>query len=274
MYGQTYLTFPPLFGHQYSHVWIDFRGILDGAMRKVGFDYFENSRRATYAQRAYAIENPMGWADYGENVWGLTASDGAADVQLEFQGKKRQFRTYAARGVGPLNTWDDGTIAPTAAAASIPFAPEIAVPAVEEMYRRYGEHIFGKYGFYDAFNPSFHYEVPVHHGRYIPKFGWVDTDYLGIDQGPILAMIENYRTDLVWRVTRTNPHLRNGLLRAGFTGGWLGPSGPDLEGARATSRPPAITEAAVAVPAKVFVAAPVVKGTAAAVPVNRVAGGF
>ncbi len=229
MYGQTYLTFTPLFGHQYSHVWIDFRGIFDAPMRKAGFDYFENSRRATYAQRAYAIANPMRWNGYGENVWGLTASDGAADVELNFAGEKRRFRTYSARGVGLDHTTDDGTIAPTAAIASIAFAPEIVIPAVEEMYRRYGEYIFGKYGFYDAFNPSFNYDVPLRHGRHIAGFGWVDTDYIGIDQGPILAMIENYRSGLVWRVTRSNPHIRTGLLRAGFTGGWLAPDSPAIK---------------------------------------------
>ena len=165
VHGQTYLTFMPLFGHQYSHVWIDFRGILDAPMRKAGYDYFENSRRATYAQRAYAIANPMRWTGYGENVWGLTASDGAADVVLDFAGEKRRFRTYSPRGIGLDHSLDDGTIAPTAAAASIAFAPEIVVPAVEEMYRRYGDHIFGKYGFYDAFNPSFTYDVPLRHGR-------------------------------------------------------------------------------------------------------------
>jgi hypothetical protein len=221
VYGQTYLAFRPLFGHQYSHVWIDFRGILDGAMHKAGFDYFENSRRATYAQRAYAIANPMGWAGYGENVWGLTASDGSADVELDFAGQKRRFRTYSARGVG-ADTLDDGTIAPTAAAASIAFAPEIVIPAVQEMYRRYGDQIFGKYGFYDAFNPSFDYDVPLTHGRRVPGFGWVDNDYLGIDQGPILTMIENHRSGLIWREMRKNVHVRRGLMQAGFSGGWLG----------------------------------------------------
>jgi hypothetical protein len=220
--GQTYLGFDPLFGHQYSHVWIDFRGILDAPMRKAGFDYFENSRRATYAQRAYAIANPMHWTGYGQNVWGLTASDGSADVELDFAGQKRRFRTYYARGVG-VGATDDGTIAPTAAAASIAFAPEIVIPAVQEMYQRYGDHIFGKYGFFDAFNPSFDFDVPLQHGRRFPGFGWVDSDYLGIDQGPILAMIENYRSGLVWRVTRMNPHIRRGLKQAGFTGGWLNP---------------------------------------------------
>ncbi|HEX4985024.1 MAG TPA: glucoamylase family protein [Burkholderiales bacterium] len=221
IYGQTFLTFTPLFGHQYSHVWIDFRAILDEPMRNAGYDYFENSRRATYAQRAYAIANPMRWAAYGENVWGLTASDGAADVELEYGGEKRRYRTYAPRGVGIEYTLDDGTIAPTAAIASIAFAPEIVIPAVEEMYRRYGAHIFGKYGFYDAFNPSFDYDVPLRHGRTIAGVGWVDNDWLGIDQGPILAMIENYRTGLVWRTMKSNPHMRAGLVQAGFKGGWL-----------------------------------------------------
>jgi len=223
-YGQTYLRFESQFGHQYSHVWVDFRDITDAAMKKLGIDYFENSRRATYAQRAYAMANPMGWAGYGENIWGLTASDGSADVELPFAGQKRRFRTYYARGIGPEAS-DDGTIAPTAAAASIAFAPEIVIPAIEEMRRRYGEQIYGRYGFYDAFNPSFDYDVPLKHGRRIAGFGWVASDYLGIDQGPIVAMIENYRSDLVWRVMRRNPHLRRGLLRAGFTGGWLDTAG-------------------------------------------------
>ena len=221
LYGPAHLTFTPLFGHQYSHTWIDFRGIRDDFMRRRGLDYFENSRRATYAQRAYAIANPMRWKGYGENVWGLTACDGPADVELPYLGEVRRFRTYNARGIGIEYSSDDGTIAPTAAAASLPFAPEIVVPAVEEMHRGYGEHAYGKYGFLDAFNPSFDYDVALHHGRRIPGFGWVDGDYLGIDQGPIIAMIENHRSDLVWRTLRGNPNIRRGLERAGFTGGWL-----------------------------------------------------
>jgi hypothetical protein len=225
-FGQEHLAFPPHFGHQYSHVWIDFRGIQDDYMRargrsrgrSRGIDYFENSRRATHAQRAYAIANPEGWKGYGENVWGITACDGPADVELEYAGKLRVFRTYAGRGMGFI---DDGTLAPTAAAASIPFAPEIAIPAVLEMHRRYGEHIYAAYGFLDAFNPSFELDVPSRHGSVIPGVGWVAKDYLGIDQGPILAMIENHRSDLVWRVMRKNPYIRKGLARAGFTGGWL-----------------------------------------------------
>jgi hypothetical protein len=217
-HGQEHLSFRPQFGHQYTHTWVDFRGIQDSYMRRRGIDYFENSRRATYAQRAYAIENPERWKGYGEDVWGITACDGPADVEHDHAGKRYVFRTYAGRGMGFL---DDGTLAPTAAAASIPFAPEIAIPAVIEMHRRYGEHIYSTYGFLDAFNPSFEFDVPVRQGRIIPNVGWVGPDYLGIDQGPIVAMLENYRSELVWRVMRKNPHIRHGLERAGFTGGWL-----------------------------------------------------
>lgn len=233
MYGQMHLTFTPLFGHQYSHVWVDFRGILDAPMRAAGFDYFENSRRATYAQREYAIENPMRWNGYGKNIWGLTASDGSADVELNFAGEMRRFRTYSARGIGMVYSVDDGTIAPTAAAGSIAFAPEIVIPAIEEMHNRYGKYIFGKYGFFDAFNQSFDYiDVPLTHGRIVPGFGWVDNDYVGINQGPILAMIENHRSGLVWRNVKRNPHIRRGLERAGFSGGWLAAPEPMLKQSR------------------------------------------
>jgi len=218
VFGQEYLSFAPLFGHQYTHVWMDFRKIQDDYMRRRGLDYFENSRRAVYAQRAYAIANPRRCADYGATIWGITASDGPADVELEDGDRKRRFRTYAARGT---DTHDDCTLAPTATVASIPFAPEVAIPAVLEMNRRFGQHIYSKYGFVDAFNPSFRFDVPLRHGQNVPGFGWVDDDYLGIDQGPICAMIENQRTALVWRVMRGNPHLRRGLERAGFSGGWL-----------------------------------------------------
>jgi hypothetical protein len=221
-YGQEYVPFRALFGYQYPHVWIDFRGIRDGFSREHGIDYFENSRRATYAQRAYAIANPGGWRDYGETIWGLTACDGPADVTVTIDGRPRTFHTYSARGCSPRETTDDGTIAPTAAASSIAFAPEICLPAIEEMQRRYGENLFTKYGFLDSFNPTLRFEVvKLQHGRIVPGIGWFDGDYLGIDQGPIVAMIENYRTELVWKTMRRNPHVVRGLTRAGFTGGWL-----------------------------------------------------
>jgi hypothetical protein len=221
-HGQEYIPFNALFAYQYSHVWIDFRGIQDPYMRERGVDYFENSRRATYAHRAYAIANPGGWKDYGENVWGLTACDGPADVTVTIEGRSRTFHTYWARGCSATETTDDGTIAPTAAASSIPFAPEIVLPAIAEMYRRYGDNLFTKYGFLDSFNPTLRTtEVRLQHGRVEPGVGWFDGDYLGIDQGPIVAMIENYRTELVWKTMRENPHVVRGLKRAGFTGGWL-----------------------------------------------------
>jgi hypothetical protein len=217
-FGQEHLFFPPHFGHQYTHVWVDFREIQDAFMAKKGIDYFENSRRATLAQQTYATENPEAWREYGENVWGLSACDGPANAMLEYEGEVREFRGYSARG--PI-WFDDGTIAPTAAASSIPFSPDVAIAATVEMRNRFGEHIYDDYGFLDAFNPSFEFDVPLDNGRIVPGFGWVDDDYLGIDQGPILAMIENHRTGLVWEVMRKNPHIRRGLERAGFSGGWL-----------------------------------------------------
>ena len=223
--GQEFLAFGPMFGHQYSHVWIDFRGIQDDFMRERGMDYFENSRRATLAQREYAINNPMKWKDYGENVWGLTASDGPQQTVQEFRGEQREFRHYSARGAGLRENFDDGTIAPTAAIASLPFAPEIVIPATLEMHKRYGEYIYSSYGFLDSFNRSFDFDIPLKTGRLVPGEGWVASDYIGIDQGPILTMIANYRNDFVWNVMKKNAHIRTGLERAGFTGGWLTPEG-------------------------------------------------
>jgi hypothetical protein len=221
-HGQAHVGFAPLFGHQYSQVWVDFRGIADGYMRARGIDYFENSRRATYAQRGHAIANPEGWVGYGPDVWGLTASDGPADITRTVNGQPRRFFTYAARGASYNEVRDDGTIAPTAAAASIAFAPEIVGPALVAMRERYGAGVFGQYGFLDAFNPTWQWaEVPLQHGRLIPGLGWFDLDYLGIDQGPIVAMIANHRSELVWKHMRQSPYLIQGLRRAGFRGAWL-----------------------------------------------------
>ena len=217
--GYEHLSFAPLFGHQYSHVWVDFRGIRDDYMRRRDLDYFENSRRATLAQHAYAIANPLRWKAYGEEIWGLTACDGPADATHSYLGESRQFHTYTARGPGQR---DDGTLAPTAALGSIAFAPEICAPAAQAMKRDYGAHILGRHGFIDAFNPSFDFDdLPPKYGRRIPGVGWIAPQYLGIDQGPIVAMLENWRSGLIWRVMRTNPHIVRGLRRAGFTGGWL-----------------------------------------------------
>jgi len=193
-YGQEYVNFPPLFGHQFSHCWIDYRGIQDDYMRAKGIDYFENSRRATLAQQAYCIANPRGWKGYGEKVWGITPSDGPDG--------------YEARGAPPAEN-DDGTIAPTAVGGSLPFAPEICLPTLHHFYDTYRSQLWGSYGFRDAFNL---------------QRNWWATDVIGIDQGPIALMIENYRTGKIWKTFMKNADVRRGLERAGFR-----PSGTGVE---------------------------------------------
>jgi hypothetical protein len=220
-HGQQHVLFGPLFGHQYSHVWIDFRGIQDDYMRGRGIDYFENSRRAAVAQHAYAVDNPEHWRDYGESLWGLSACDGPMDATIEIDGRSRTFHSYTARGATAGDIRDDGTVAPTAAISSIVFTPEIAVAAIEAMRSRYGDRLYSTYGFLDAFNPTLRTRVKLKHGQVDAQLGWFDVDYLGIDQGPIVAMIENHRSELVWKTMRKNPHIVRGLKRAGFSGGWL-----------------------------------------------------
>lgn len=223
-YGQQHLQFEPLFGHQYSHVWIDFRGIKDSFMRGKGIDYFENSRRATLAQRAYGADNPNKWAGYSADIWGWTASDGPGYAQGKYSvnGAARDFNGYMARGASAIRVVDDGTIVPTAAGGSIPFAPEVTIPALMAMRSQYGAKLYTRYGFKDAFNPSFTFtDAASRSGTVDPVHGWVAGDHLGIDQGPILAMMENHRSGFVWKVMRKNPHVVRGLKRIGFTGGWL-----------------------------------------------------
>jgi len=164
----------------------------------------------------------MGWQDYGPNIWGLTACDGPANIEHAYRGEKRRFKTYWARGVSSESIRDDGTIAPTAAGGSIAFAPEIVLPALRTMIQRYGEDLYNANGFVDAFNPSFRFEtVPLRHGQLSKGKGWFDREHLGIDQGPILLMIENHRSEMVWKVMKRSPYIRRGLERAGFGGGWL-----------------------------------------------------
>ena len=231
-FGETHLGFSPMFGHQYSHVWFDFRGIADAFMRGRGIDYFINSRRATFAQRNYAIANPGGFKDYGADVWGLTACRGPADVELAVGGRKIQFHEYGARGpqTGDHESFDDGTIAPTAGTSSITFAPEICIPLIHSLRKKYGSDIYGDYGFADAFNPTFPATVQTHTGHATRRAGWVSKDTLGIDQGPILCMLENYRSGLVWdlfnRSPLTAPIARRAFARPGFepvapAGRWL-----------------------------------------------------
>ena len=150
-------------------------------------------------------------------VWGLTASDGPADVTVG-EGRRRapvpDIRRPRRRT--DAGGYDDCTLAPTAVVGSLPFAPELVIPAVLDMHKRFGEHIYSQYGFLDAFNLSFDFDIPLRHGRYIPGFGWVAGDYLGIDQGAIVAMIENYRSAMIWDVMRKNPYLQAGLLLVRF----------------------------------------------------------
>ena len=212
-YGQEYLYAGPLFTHQLSHVWIDFRGIQDAFMRDKGIDYFENSRRATYVQQRYAIDNPLEFNDYGSHCWGITASEGPGPITIELNGIERRFFDYLARGVpyGP----DDGTLAPWAVAASLPFAPEIVLPTLDFCIHQAKLTEFNSYGFKASFNPT-------HPGSSGNPYGWwVSPWHFGLNQGPIVLMIENYRTGLLWQLTRKCRYIADGLRRAGFDGGWL-----------------------------------------------------
>ena len=211
-YGFDYLYAGPLFTHQLSHIWVDFRGIQDAFMRDKGIDYFENSRRATYVQRQYAIDNPLKFAHYGEHCWGLTASEGPGPDTLIVAGIERRFFDYVGRGVpyGP----DDGTLAPWAVAASLPFAPEIVLPALDYCIHHIKLTEANPYGFKASFNPTY----PTASGK---SHGWVSAWHFGLNEGPTVLMVENYRTGFVWQLMRGCPYIAAGLRRAGFTGGWL-----------------------------------------------------
>ena len=212
IYGKECLYAGPLFIHQFSHIWIDLRAIQDSFMRAHGIDYFENSRRATYIQREYAVKNPPGFAHYGENLWGFTASDGPGPRVLTLDGVEREFFGYLARGApfGP----DDGTISPWAVVASLPFAPEIVLPTVRHAIARLrltGRRTRG-------FDASFNGTHPPMEGN--PQ-GWMSPWRFGINEGPTVLMIENFRSELTWRLMKKNAFLVRGLRRAGFRGGWL-----------------------------------------------------
>ncbi|MCB8994654.1 MAG: Tat pathway signal protein [Bacteroidales bacterium] len=209
--GYEHLNFSPLFGHQYTQMFIDFRGIQDSFMREKGIDYFENSRRATLSNRQYCIDNPRGFDDYGENVWGLSACDGPSNI---FVSDTQKYKSYWARGASALEIADDGTITPTAAGGSIPFAPEECLSALYYMRNQYKDKLYQEYGFKDAFNLGF--SNPGSETK-----GWFDKDYLGIDQGPILIQLENYQSGLIWNIMKKNKYIIEGLKRAGFSGGWL-----------------------------------------------------
>lgn len=212
VYGMDYLYAGPLFIHQLSQVWLDLRGIRDERNRSAGFDYFENSRRATLVQRQYGIENPRGFALYSKNCWGLTASQGPGPCVRDVGGVRREFQGYVARGApfGP----DDGTISPWVVVASLPFAPEVVCDAIHHAIDRLALKTPEGTGFDASFNPTFQ-------GASQNPNGWVAPWKLGLNEGPVVLMIENYLSGLVWKLFRTCPYAIQGLRRAGFEGGWL-----------------------------------------------------
>jgi hypothetical protein len=212
VYGIDVLYAGPLFIHQFSHAWIDFRGIRDRFMREKDSDYFENSRRATYVQREYAIRNPRGFVGYGEEGWGLSAGDGPSTPRQRIAGRRQSFYGYAARGVpwGP----DDGTLSGPSVLASLAFAPEIVLPAVRRLLAR-------------SSSPSCcsalasGYNDTVRGVDRSAPAGWTSDGRFGLDQGMVVLMIENARSGLVWRLLKRSAAIRTGLFRAGFLGGWL-----------------------------------------------------
>lgn len=197
-----------LFIHQYPHIWIDFRGIQDDFMRAREFDYFQNSRDATYIQQEYAIRNPMEWDGYGVHHWGITASDGPGYAIMEIDEIFRVFFDYVPRGApfGP----DDGTISPWAAIACLPFAPEIVIPTIER-FSKLELQKANDYGYKATINLTFPTEDSP----------WISPYHYGINQGPVVLMIENFQTELIWELMRQSPPIIRGLRRAGFQGGWL-----------------------------------------------------
>ncbi|WP_371736134.1 glucoamylase family protein [Acidovorax sp. SRB_14] len=213
LYGYDFLYAGPLFIHQFSHAWIDFRGIRDRFMREKRCDYFENSRRATYVQREYAIRNPRSFVGYNAQCWGLTAGDGPSVAPQNVAGRRQAFYGYAARGVpyGP----DDGTISVPGIVSSLVFAPEIVLPTLRTLLARSGAaatRAVQASGFNATARSP---DTPAESGP------WISEGEFGLDQGMVVLMVENFRSGLLWRLLRACPFMQTGLRRAGFRGGWL-----------------------------------------------------
>ncbi len=209
IYGQAYLHAGPLFVHQFSHAWVDLRGIQDDFMRGKRSDYFENSRRAVHVQRQYTRINPLGHTGYDEHCWGLSAGDGPSDALPLVEAEPRRLFGYAARGVpfGP----DDGTISPPAVLACLPFEPGLTLRSVRTLLQRYPDAATaGRLA--SGLNPG----LPTR-----DAMPWVSEGHFGLDQGIVTLMIENHRSGLPWQLMRRCPYLVNGLRAAGFSGGWL-----------------------------------------------------
>ena len=175
----------PLFIHQFSHAWFDFRGVHDEFL-----DYFENSVTATRAHRQFCIDLHREFPQFGEELWGITSSDSVRGY-VGWGGPPRQ---------GPL----DGTLVPCAAAGSLPFLPGESLRCLRNMRQRFGKRAWRRYGFVDAFNPA---------------TGWYNPDVIGIDEGITLLMAENLRSGFVWRTFMLNPEARRAMRLAGFVAG-------------------------------------------------------
>jgi hypothetical protein len=206
---QDVLYCGPLFTHLFSHAWIDYRGIRDAFMSDRHSDYFENTRRTIAMHREYGARNPHGYEGYDRNLWGITAGDGPSAGEMPGKSSKdRRLFGYMSRGVpyGP----DDGTIAPWAMLATLPFGAEAALNGTRHLLQAYPQ-VCTHDRFCSGFNATLH-------GAEGP---WLSEGWYGLDQGLLVMMIENHRTGLIWQLTRDCAAIRAGLIGAGFSGGWL-----------------------------------------------------
>ncbi|MEM1011377.1 MAG: glucoamylase family protein [Planctomycetota bacterium] len=214
--GIEHLHCPPLFTHQFPHAFIDLDGVADTFLRDRGLCYFENARRGTRAQIAYAKRNPLGHPGYGASTWGLSASNGPGidhHKHLTRGGRRVRFHGYVERGLGPpAGVVDDGTLAPWATAASLPFLPGEVCDGLRA-HRDVTLCRPGWHGFMGSYNLAYIDPDCPH--------GWVDEFDLAIEQAPIVMMAANYLDGGVWNVTRQLPELREALLTCGLSGGWL-----------------------------------------------------
>jgi hypothetical protein len=198
----------PLFTHLFSHAWLDFRGIRDAFMREKASDYFQNTKSAIAIHREYGERNPHNFKAYSRDFWGVTAGDGPDVQDSREDGGDRRFFGYMSRGVpyGP----DDGTIAPWAMLATLPFASEAALTGTRRLLDTYPQ-VCSQDRFSSGFNPSLHGS----------SGGWLSDGWYGLDQGLLVMMIENHRSGLTWDIMRRCSYVRDGLRSAGFKGGWL-----------------------------------------------------
>ncbi|HEV7317246.1 MAG TPA: glucoamylase family protein [Ensifer sp.] len=207
--GVPHLNAAPLFIHLFPQAWLDLRGLADRPMRERLTDYFENTRRAIELQRAHAQLNPGGFAGYGEHLWGLSACHAPRGRLRMRDGRWQRLFGYANRGA-PFGI-DDGTLIPWAACACLPFAPDASLAALDHIAASY-PGLLRQGRFPGGFNPSLPGAGPE---------GWIDDRIVGLDQGLVVMMIENWRSGLIWDLMRQVPGVRRGLRRAGFAGGWL-----------------------------------------------------